>query len=506
MKKLIYLAFLCFYLPLSAQLNTAVYLIDFEDLNQENKQVNLKNISNKEGYNNQPSFYDDNTILYAATRNNQTDIARYNLKERTTSWITNTAIGSEYSPLKIPNQEAISAIRLDTNGLQRLYRIDIENGESKELVKNLVVGYHVWYNENILVSSVLVEDRMDLVVSNLKDQTNRTLEKNVGRSLHKIPKADLITFISKENKTWVLKQINPITGVSNKVIELPQNVNDICWLNDGTFLLPLDKSLLKYNPLRDKDWQKFHLFEEEEISGISRMSVSPNEKYLVMVSEKSPTPIIQKQVESFNKANLENFAACFSEEVAVQNFPKDTMYIGNAKLKKNYERFFAKNPKSEVTVLKRIVIGNKVIDEERVIVNGKIHHQAALYEVKNDKITSMTFIGPKADFIEAEKIVQQQLVAYNSKNLEDFANTFADTIKSYNYPNTLSFEGQDKLRTMFSDFFSKTPDLHCEIKNRIVIGNIVIDEEYITANGNNFSAVAIYEMKNDKIVTMTFVR
>ena len=44
------------------------------------------------------------------------------------------------------------------------------------------------------------------------------------------------------------------------------------------------------------------------------------------------------------------------------------------------------------------------------------------------------------------------------------------------------------------------------IKNRIVIGNKVIDEEYLTVNSNNFSAVAIYEVADGEISKVTFVR
>jgi hypothetical protein len=40
----------------------------------------------------------------------------------------------------------------------------------------------------------------------------------------------------------------------------------------------------------------------------------------------------------------------------------------------------------------------------------------------------------------------------------------------------------------------------------MVIGNKVIDEEYITANGNHFSAIAIYEIENGKIAKVTFIR
>jgi len=62
------------------------------------------------------------------------------------------------------------------------------------------------------------------------------------------------------------------------------------------------------------------------------------------------------------------------------------------------------------------------------------------------------------------------------------------------------------MRAGFIRFFDNTPNLHCEIKKRIVIGNKVIDQEYITANDQNFGAVAVYEVENGKIAKVTFIR
>lgn len=506
MKKLFYLSLLVFYHCLSAQSNTEVYLVDFEKLKGNNKLVTLKDISNNEGYDNQPSFYDENTLLFASTRDQQTDIARYDIEEEKLSWITNSKVGSEYSPLKIPNQQAISAIRLDTTGLQRLYEIDFQKGTAKELLKDLVVGYHVWYGENILVCTVLAGEQMDLVVANLKEKTNHTVARNVGRSLHKIPNSDLISFISQEGESWNLKSLNPKTRLTKEMVQLPEKTNDMCWLKDGKILLPQANRILSLDPTTDKNWNVFYEFDNAEINEISRMLVSPDGKYLSFVSEKSPTVIIDKQVESFNNADLETFAACFSKEVLVENFPTDTMYVGNEQLKSNYKRFFAQNPNSKVEVVNRIVLGNNVIDEEKVIVKGKKYHQAALYKVKNGEITSMTFISSQEDSLNVEKIVQEQLDAYNNRNLEEFVLVFSDTLKAYNYPDQLLFEGKEKLQEIFSKWFDETPDLHCDLKNRMVVGNLVIDQEYVTANGDNFSAVAIYQVGNEKIVTMTFVR
>ncbi len=505
MKKLYFILLLITSVSLSAQSNTEVYL--FEIINNDGKieLTNLKNISNNKGYDNQPSFYDNNTILFSSTRNKQTDIAKYNIQTKKLSYITNTSAGSEYSPLKVLGREAISAIRLDTTGLQRLYQYDTKSNESKVLLKDLKVGYHVWYNDHILLSSVLVDDRMDLMVSNIQDKTNRTLHKNVGRSLHKIPNTDLVSFISKENDVWVIKSIHPISGVVQEIKPVPLKIEDMFWLNDGTMIMGLGKIIAKFNPKTDKDWNVLHRFTEDEINEISRIAVSKDGKHLAIVSEESPAVIVQKQVDTFNKADLDGFAACYSNNVVVRNFPKDTLYIGNETLKSNYKQFLANN-QSKVTVTKRIVMGNKVIDEESAEVNGKKHRQVAIYEVKNGKIISMSFIHHNKEVPEAEKIVQKQLEAYNNKNIDGFVNTFTNTIKAYDYPNKINIDGKEQLQKIFSGFFSQTPDLHCEIKNRISISNFVIDQEFVTANGDNFDAVAIYEVENGKIANMFFIR
>ena len=505
MKKITLLVLLLVSTNCFAQSNTEVFLLDIVKSNDKTELINLKNISNNDGYDNQPSFYDNNTVLFSSTRNNQTDIKSYNIDRNENSWKTNTSFGSEYSPLKIPNKETVSAVRLDENGLQRLYQYNFSTGTSKVLLKDLKVAYHVWHNEDILVSSVLVNDRMDLVVSNLKENTNLTLHKNIGRSLHKIPNSKLIGFISIENNSTIIKSLNPITGAIKSIKSLPILITDIGWLSENTILIPDGKIIAQLSTL-DDSMSILHDFKEDEINGISRISISPDSKHLVLVSEESPVILIQKQTLAFNNRDLESFASYYSDNVIVQKFPNDTLYAGKSKLRSNYKDIFSNNPEANVEVVKRINKGNIVIDEERININGKVLHRAVLYEMNNGKIVSKTFFQENEKLPEAEAIVQQQLEAFNTKNINAFVKTFDSEVKAYDFPDKLYVQGEKQLHTTFSDFFSQTPDLHCEITNRIIIGSVVIDEEYLTVNGDNFKAIAIYEIENGKISKMTTVR
>ncbi|MDB4292190.1 nuclear transport factor 2 family protein [Maribacter sp.] len=506
----IYLNFFFFLLVthLYSQSDTEVFLLDVDMVDDKIQLSNPRNISNNLGYDNQPYFYDESSVIFASTRAGQTDILKFNILEgSTSSWLTDTPTGSEYSPLRIPESNAISAIRLDMDGLQRLYEYNIDDGSATVLLKKAKIGYHLWYTSDMLVATVLVENRMDLIVSYLADIGQyKTTQKNVGRSLQKIPNTELVSFISKENsENWELKSLNPVTGATEKITDLGKT-EDICWLPDGTLLAGKDNGLYKFHPKNDEEWSLLQNFSDKNINNITRLAVNENATRLAFVAEPSPENIVQKQVEAFNSRNLIDFSACYSEDVVVSNFPNEILYKSNETLKNNYERFYSKTPQVAVEVVKRMSIGNTVIDEELVTIGDKTHQQVAIYEVKNGLISSMTFIHQNGLYSVAEEIVQEQLDAYNSRDIDLFTDTYTEDVKLYQYPNKLTGEGQDALRKGYETFFERTPDLNCEIKNRISIGNKIIDEEYLTMNGNNFSALAIYEVENGKISKVTFIQ
>ncbi|KUG07386.1 hypothetical protein ASU33_13605 [Solirubrum puertoriconensis] len=105
-------------------------------------------------------------------------------------------------------------------------------------------------------------------------------------------------------------------------------------------------------------------------------------------------------------------------------------------------------------------------------------------------------------------MVQQQLDAYNARNLEAFAATYHEQVELLTFPATLRSKGIAKLREGYSQFFAQTPDLNCQIVHRTVLGNKVIDHERVTGlpNGQVLEAVAIYEVENGLIRRVTFVQ
>ncbi len=513
-----------------SQPNTEIFLFDLNSENGIVTPTNGKNISNNEGYDNQPSFINDNKILFASTRNGQTDIVQYQTNFDSKIWLCFTE-GGEYTPLKIPNVHKVSAVRLDKDGKQRLYEYDLRTAENTELIKDLVVAYYNWYNENIIVSAVIENENLNLYVTNLKEGWNRKYGTKVGRSFHKIPNTNLVSYISKEDENnWQIKSLDPISGTVKVIANTLPQVEDICWLSDGTILSGKDDLLYKFKPRYDADWKDVMSLSSSGISKITRIASNETSTKLLIAAEINSTEtsntseenntntqtttntiadagaIVQKHIEPYNSGDLNAFSNAFAENVIVNRFPNEKMYEGRQTLKQNYEQHFKNNKNQSVKVNNRMVLNDYVIDEELTTINNRNGRQVTVYTTGNEGIKTMTFINNTNVTSNPEIIVNKQLEAYNKRDIEAFMATYTKDIKLYNYPNELRTEGQTAMKKSYLSWFERTKDLRAVIKKRIVIGNKVIDQEHVIANGQTFNAIAIYEVENGLIKKVTFIQ
>ncbi|MBO9202753.1 MULTISPECIES: amidohydrolase family protein [Niastella] len=105
-----------------------------------------------------------------------------------------------------------------------------------------------------------------------------------------------------------------------------------------------------------------------------------------------------------------------------------------------------------------------------------------------------------------EMLVQQQINGYNLRNIEAFLAPYSDSVTIYNMQGKVLMKGKQELREEYIKYFNKTPELHCQIINRMVKGNIVVDQERITsATGKPLEGIAVYKIENGKIETVHFI-
>ncbi|MFD2513492.1 nuclear transport factor 2 family protein [Pontibacter locisalis] len=106
-----------------------------------------------------------------------------------------------------------------------------------------------------------------------------------------------------------------------------------------------------------------------------------------------------------------------------------------------------------------------------------------------------------------EAPVKLQLEGYNNRDIDTFVQAFSDSVKVYRQPGVLTYQGKEELRKRYGAMFAATPDLHCEVVNRIIAGDVVIDHEKVqrVKDKPRTDAIAVYRVKDGKIVEVTFI-
>jgi len=281
----IFMFFLC--ANILAQKASEIFLFDLIKSDGNYILSNPINISNNEGYDNQPSFTEDGTsILFTSTREGQTDIARYDIGGRYRIWITDTEV-NEYSPAPyIGKKKYFTCVRSD-NDNQFLYKYSYKNKEPEVLIPNLNVGYYVWFNKNVVITYVL-GDIESIQVSNFKHKIKYPIAQNIGRSLNRIPNPfsignDKISYISKSYGNPEIYEINPLTSESNYLIDPIEGSEDLTWTTDGAILMAKENVIYKYHPKTDNNWKAILIESEIPMKNITRLSVSPDGKKIAIV-------------------------------------------------------------------------------------------------------------------------------------------------------------------------------------------------------------------------------
>jgi Tol biopolymer transport system component len=276
-------------ISLFAQQEPEVYLMNLNTAVDSFAVSNFKNISTNKGYDSQPSFINTTTLIYAGTENDQTEIIAYDLNQETKSRLNKTTLGGEYSPQKFPLENRIAAVRLDPDGLQRLYSYVLNTNkkeESKELIPDYMVAYFTFYDNDNIVASIIIDDQLDLFKANLTTGEVLKITSNTGRSIHKVPGTNNVSYtLVNEDDIHEVYIINIMgDNESYYVCDLPFGIQDHCWLTDTQLLLGSDDKIYVYDLFGNRKWEEAADLSSENISEINRVTVSPDQKKLAIVA------------------------------------------------------------------------------------------------------------------------------------------------------------------------------------------------------------------------------
>lgn len=246
----------------------------------------LENISKNPGYNNQPYFLNDATLVYARNKEGQPDIAEYFIKDQSTSYFNTHTPGGEYSPQPIPNSPDLAAVRLDEDGTQLLYRYKSGKKGIEVLIPDLKVAYFAFINESEVLASIIGLNQLDLVHIHLQSGTVTPMVTNSGRGIQRIPGTKLLSYtVLNEEKNFDIYQYDPETKESYFVCQLPIGVQDYVWYEDYKILIGSGAQLFVYDLFGEGDWQEIANLKDQGFTNITRLALSPDHKHLAFAAE-----------------------------------------------------------------------------------------------------------------------------------------------------------------------------------------------------------------------------
>ena len=265
-----------------------IYLADLSAFDGLHYLSNLENITNRlYFYDNQPAFTPDSkSILYTAAyddgNDGQTEIHRYYPSSGRITRITRTE-ESEYSASPIPNDRALTVVRVEADSVQRLWRMTLEGMDAEVVLQDVApVGYHAWGSEEMVLLFVL-GDPPTLRVADVTTGQAQVVAENIGRSIHRIPDRNAWSFVQRvsDSEAWI-SEVNIGTLEVTRIIRAVEGGDFHAWTPEGVLLMASGGQIFQWDPEVDRNWRRVANLGHMRLT-FSRIAVSPDGTKIAIV-------------------------------------------------------------------------------------------------------------------------------------------------------------------------------------------------------------------------------
>lgn len=273
--------------------STDIYLYRFGRLLPLQRSA-VFNITNRAGYDNQPSWDGNSRILYTSQSAGQTDIYDISFETNTIGKITGTP-ESEYSAALTPDGKAIAVVRVERDSTQRLWRFPKDGSAPSVILPDIKpVGYFAWLDSTRLALFVLGSPNT-LQIADTRTGIARIVTTNIGRSLQRVPGGRRASYVHRAGSKWMLETVDPNPKRDGSfdvdtIAALPDSADYVVWKSPTEIYTAAGSRLLRMR-LPAKTWVLVEDLSGKGIRRISRLAISPDGSRLALVAdEPRPAP------------------------------------------------------------------------------------------------------------------------------------------------------------------------------------------------------------------------
>lgn len=272
--------------------STDVWLSELKGSGPELRVGPPENVTRRAGYDNQPCFLPDGKgFLYTRGDSNGTDIYRYDRLQKRFVQITSTP-ESEYSPTPLRDAGGdFCVVRVESDGAQRLWRFESDGSEPRLVTARVdSVGYFAWLDATIVAMFVVGEPHT-LRVVDVATERETVVASDIGRALHRIPERGGLSFLIRDKgsepasfafHTWGLDGAPPL-----HLIDAVGTSQDAAWIGD-TLVMSDGTKLYAVRPFETPAWREVADLGAYGLSGITRLSASPDGAWIAIVAAEAP--------------------------------------------------------------------------------------------------------------------------------------------------------------------------------------------------------------------------
>ncbi|HTK82769.1 MAG TPA: hypothetical protein VL633_10790 [Bacteroidota bacterium] len=249
----------------------------------------LVNMTHRDGYDNQPYFLPDGeSFLFTEYLTNQSDIYRCYIRTDSIVRVTDTP-ESEYSPTIMPDGRSFSVVRVEKDSTQRLWKFPLQGGAPELLLENVKpVGYQAWIDSETVALFVL-GDTNTLHIANVRTKGDQRLPGEIGRSIHKVVKGRLVSFVAKAlPNQWWISTIEPGADAANRIVRTLPGRDLFAWTPGGEVVMGDSSKLYSWRPGSDVGWKLNSDLSKWGIAEVSRIAFSPKGDRIAVVGIMAP--------------------------------------------------------------------------------------------------------------------------------------------------------------------------------------------------------------------------